>query len=164
MRTSKLPDSLERPALHRRLRRPDHGPGREGPGPAVAGEARRDRAGGPLRQPHRPTRLGHRGPQPAPVRSPHWASWSAQCASFSCESSACEHASLLPLRSLARIRFPLSPRRDASSRLQPPILRDGPSRNQQRSTNPQMPPPQAAFESCLVTPVLLDTVQESSDQ
>jgi hypothetical protein len=53
------------PPLHRRLRRPHHhGTGRKGPDPPVAGEARRGRAGGPLRQPHRPARPRHRGPQP----------------------------------------------------------------------------------------------------
>jgi hypothetical protein len=82
-------------------------------------------------------------------------------ARFSCVSSACEHASLLPLHSLARIRSPPSPRRGAFSRPQPPILRDAPSRNPRRSTTPQMPPPQAEFGSCPATRVRLGTVRES---
>ena len=37
--------------------------------PPLAGEARRGRAGGPLRQPHRPARARDRAPQPALVRA-----------------------------------------------------------------------------------------------
>ena len=58
--------------LHRRLRRPDHHGRRRGrPAPPLAREARRGRAGGPVRQPHRPARHRDRGPQPALVRAQH---------------------------------------------------------------------------------------------
>jgi len=89
---------------------------------------------------------------------------SAHYASFSCVSSPCEHASLLPLRSPARIRFPPTRGRGASSRSQPPILRDASSRNPRWSTTPQTPPLQAEFGSCPVKPVRLDIVRESSRQ
>jgi hypothetical protein len=47
--------------VHRWLRRPDHHGKRRGcPAAVVAGEAGRDRAGGPHRQPHRPARFSHR--------------------------------------------------------------------------------------------------------
>ena len=50
--------SNDRQAFHRRLRRPDHhGQRRSRPAPALAGKARRGRARGPVRQPHRSARF-----------------------------------------------------------------------------------------------------------
>ena len=49
------------PLLHRRLGRADHhGRGRGCPPSAFGGKTRRSRAGGPLRQPHRPAQARHR--------------------------------------------------------------------------------------------------------
>ena len=57
------------PVFHRRLRRPDHHGRRRGCATSpLARKARRGRAGGPFRQPHRPARPGHRGPEPSLVR------------------------------------------------------------------------------------------------
>jgi hypothetical protein len=60
------------PGLHRRFGRPDHhGQRRSRARTALAGEARRGRAGGPVRQPHRAARSCNRGPQPFLVRAQH---------------------------------------------------------------------------------------------
>ena len=67
--------AMERRGFRRRLGRPDHhGGGRGRPGAAVAGKARRGRAGGSLGQSHRPAGSGDRGPEPALVRGQYRAS------------------------------------------------------------------------------------------
>ena len=56
--------------IYRRLGRPDHhGQRRSRPGPPLARETGRGRAGGPVRQPHRATRHCDRGPQSPLVRT-----------------------------------------------------------------------------------------------
>ena len=66
--SKRVADFGKQTRLHRRLRCPrHHGPGRKSPDPPLAGETRRGRAGGPLGEPHRPARLGDRGPQ-SPIR------------------------------------------------------------------------------------------------